>query len=212
MSGQTTPAGWYPDPEQPGQQRYWDGTSWTENRAPIVPADAPVGAPPPPAGGGFVLPPQPPAGYSPPTAYQAVGYGYAQGSAEYATFGQRLGAYLLDGLILGVPMFILIAIAGAIASGLAVAVWVLGIVGIVYYFAYFDGGETGQTIGKKQLGIKVVDATTLQPGIGIGRGAGRGLARYLSGFLCGLGYWWMLWDPDKQTWHDKIVTTKVVKA
>jgi len=26
-----TPAGWYDDPEQPGQQRYWDGTAWTEH-------------------------------------------------------------------------------------------------------------------------------------------------------------------------------------
>lgn len=29
-----TPAGWYPDPESPGQQRYWDGNAWTENFAP----------------------------------------------------------------------------------------------------------------------------------------------------------------------------------
>ena len=28
-------AGWYPDPEQPGQQRYWDGQQWTEHRAPL---------------------------------------------------------------------------------------------------------------------------------------------------------------------------------
>ena len=30
-----TPAGWYPDPEQAGQQRYWDGLQWTEHRAPL---------------------------------------------------------------------------------------------------------------------------------------------------------------------------------
>lgn len=29
-----TPPGWYPDPEHPGAQRYWDGSQWTENRAP----------------------------------------------------------------------------------------------------------------------------------------------------------------------------------
>jgi hypothetical protein len=37
------PANWYPDPEVPGQQRYWDGTQWTEHRAPGVGAQ-PQGA------------------------------------------------------------------------------------------------------------------------------------------------------------------------
>ncbi len=27
----TTPAGWYPDPSNAAQQRYWDGTQWTEH-------------------------------------------------------------------------------------------------------------------------------------------------------------------------------------
>jgi hypothetical protein len=29
-----TPAGWYPDPEQSQTTRYWDGTRWTDQRAP----------------------------------------------------------------------------------------------------------------------------------------------------------------------------------
>ncbi|MBA2280777.1 MAG: DUF2510 domain-containing protein [Acidimicrobiia bacterium] len=28
-----TPAGWYPDPEKPGSQRYFDGSAWTEHRS-----------------------------------------------------------------------------------------------------------------------------------------------------------------------------------
>jgi hypothetical protein len=35
-AGAQPPAGWYPDPEAPGSQRYWDGRSWTEHRAPAA--------------------------------------------------------------------------------------------------------------------------------------------------------------------------------
>jgi hypothetical protein len=31
---ETPPAAWFPDPEDPSQYRYWDGTAWTEHRAP----------------------------------------------------------------------------------------------------------------------------------------------------------------------------------
>lgn len=28
--------GWYADPNDPGSQRYWDGSNWTENRTPAA--------------------------------------------------------------------------------------------------------------------------------------------------------------------------------
>lgn len=43
----TTPAGWFPDPDDPTQQRYWDGQAWTDNRMPLPPPP-PVNPPPPP--------------------------------------------------------------------------------------------------------------------------------------------------------------------
>jgi len=36
------PAGWFIDPEDSTQLRWWDGSSWTSNYAPLVAADAPV--------------------------------------------------------------------------------------------------------------------------------------------------------------------------
>ena len=33
----STPAGWFPDPQAPGQQRYFDGQAWTEHSEPQRP-------------------------------------------------------------------------------------------------------------------------------------------------------------------------------
>lgn len=43
------PAGWYPDPQNPGQQRYWDGSAWAAPVAP-VPSVAPAPGAAPVAG------------------------------------------------------------------------------------------------------------------------------------------------------------------
>lgn len=39
------PAGWYPDPQNPGQQRYWDGSAWAAAAAPPASGVAPVAGP-----------------------------------------------------------------------------------------------------------------------------------------------------------------------
>lgn len=38
----TPPAAWYDDPEDPSRYRYWDGTNWTDHRAPKGFAEAPA--------------------------------------------------------------------------------------------------------------------------------------------------------------------------
>ena len=85
-----------------------------------------------------------------------------------------------------------------------------GIVGVVFYHVYFIGTR-GQTIGKRAAGVSVLDINTGQP-IGYGRALGRILMSVVSGWVCYLGFLWMLWDDKKQTWHDKVVSTVVVKA
>ena len=41
----TTPAGWYPDPDDPASLRYWDGYAWSEHRTPPVPVVQPTRTP-----------------------------------------------------------------------------------------------------------------------------------------------------------------------
>jgi uncharacterized RDD family membrane protein YckC len=72
-------------------------------------------------------------------------------------------------------------------------------------------GRTGQTPGRKAAAITVVDKHTGQP-IGAGKALGRYLFSIISGWPCYLGFLWMLWDADKQTWHDKIVNSIVVRV
>lgn len=92
MSGQNTPAGWYPDPHDPSQQRYWDGSSWSEATQPAAPG---VGVPPPPATtGGFPAPP--PYGG---TAYGAPGYGAAPVGYGYGAVGPAPNNYMVFAIL-----------------------------------------------------------------------------------------------------------------
>jgi uncharacterized RDD family membrane protein YckC len=66
------PGGWYPDPVDPAQERYWDGWQWSRNTRPRAGA-APRGMPP--AGPGYAAygPVQQPGGYpGPHTGYPAA--------------------------------------------------------------------------------------------------------------------------------------------
>jgi uncharacterized RDD family membrane protein YckC len=77
------------------------------------------------------------------------------------------------------------------------------------YYTYFEGGERGQTIGKMALSIRVIGLQDGRP-IGYGRAFVRQLVKILSGLVILIGYLWMLWDKEKQTWHDKGAGSVVV--
>lgn len=124
-------------------------------------------------------------------------------SGPRASFWLRLAAAIIDGLLLGVVGTIIRAIVGDVL-GSAVNL----LLGLAYY-AYLEGSPSGQTVGKRVMSIRVVDFNGGGP-IGPGRALIRYLGRILSAIPCGLGYFWMLWDSEKQTWHDKFATTVVV--
>ncbi len=132
-------------------------------------------------------------------------------SGPRAGFRARLGAAILDGLIIGIPGAIVIGIAGAISDALLILAYLVYIVVGIGYYIYFEGGPTGQTIGKKVLNIRVMDINQGGP-IGYGRAAIRYVVRIVSAIPIYLGYLWMLWDSEKQTWHDKAASCVVVPA
>ena len=132
----------------------------------------------------------------------AVG-GAAGPSGPRAGFGERLVAALIDGVILGVIGFVLGQIVGQTLGSVLNLALGLG------YAAYLEGSPSGQTIGKKAMNIRVIDYATGGP-LGPGKALLRYVGKIISTLPCLLGYFWMLWDKEKQTWHDKIAATVVV--
>ena len=176
-------------------------------------------------------PPQPAYG-----GYQADPYGNAgYGQAEYATWGSRFGAYLIDAVIIGLIPFILYIIAAAAfagsvtttydsegfphtstsggAAGIAVVFYLLalalGVAGALYLS--YKEGTTGQTPGKKMLNIRVVREADGQV-LGFGMAFVRKLAYFLNSIACYIGWLWPLWDDKSQTFADKVCSTVVLKA
>jgi uncharacterized RDD family membrane protein YckC len=147
----------------------------------------------------------PPGGDQPGYQQQPVAYSGDGPSGPRAGFWRRFGAYFIDGIILGIVNFIL----GAIFSDSAGIAYLLSLAINWGYFTYFEGGPRGQTVGKMALSIRVLDLKAGGP-IGYGRAFVRQLVRIVSGLVIALGYLWMLWDREKQTWHDKAAGSVVV--
>jgi hypothetical protein len=139
-----------------------------------------------------------------------------------ATYGKRVGALLIDLLMsygIGATVFAIgFAVAISEASvGLGVLLMIVGplaglIIGI--WNKVFKEGKTGQSIGKAQMGISLVDSTT-----GLPLGAGRcflrefvfSLLNGITGSLFGiLDYLWPLWDQKNERLMDKIITSRVI--
>jgi uncharacterized RDD family membrane protein YckC len=140
--------------------------------------------------------------------------------AEYATWVSRVGAQLIDSLVLIVPTIIVAAAVAFIVDG---GWWLYTILFIVITAAYdglLDGGPTGQTLGKRVVKIKVIDDRTAEV-IGVGRGVGRSLFQSALGLpsqvipllqlLPLIDVLWPLWDRQRQCWHDKAVGSVVVR-
>jgi uncharacterized RDD family membrane protein YckC len=177
------------------------------------------------------LPPGPPPPGAMPPVPQGAGFRAGPpplpGGAVLASYGQRVGAYLIDALIallLTVPGTAVI-VAGALAgggdepNGVLIALGVPLILAGVAVHVWNQGwrqGASGQSWGKGFTHVRLVRAADGRPPGGP-VGLGRWFLRQLLGNASGGVYTivtllWPLWDERRQTLDDKILSTLVVQA
>jgi uncharacterized RDD family membrane protein YckC len=195
------------------------------------------GGPPSFPGGGSEsaprVPPPPPPSYPPPPpgGYPAPQMGMGRpGVAPYASWGLRLGGYLIDAVIFVVVNGILQALLRK--SNLLVLnhtmtqqgvvhhqrfdFLVYGIGGILFliYCTVLVGGPRGQTVGMMAVGARAVRHES-NAVVGYGKAFWRSLVAILLGYTVIVGLLdllWPLWDAKNQTLHDKAARTVVIRT
>lgn len=146
------------------------------------------------------------------TAPQPAGVPAHPGQAmmpELAGWPQRVLALIIDFGIVFVIYGVGFVLSGPIGDFMAILGWLAGFG--FYLWQLVIQGQTGQTIGKKAIGIRLLSESTGQP-IGAGLSIARYFVHIVDSLPCYLGFLWPLWDAKKQTFADKILGTLVVKA
>ena len=135
---------------------------------------------------------------------------------DYAGFFTRLVAFLIDAFVIVIAVGVVVFIGrfmGAFrrVSGptLRVVQSVTFLVAAGIYIGYYLLLWTlaGVTIGKRIMGLIIVG--TDGGHVTFGMALRRYMGYYLSAFLL-LGYFWVILDPRRQAWHDKLGSTLVL--
>lgn len=152
---------------------------------------------------------------------------------DYANFGLRLLAYLIDGIILSVVVWILMMVfmgsAFAALGGLggmenmseeeammmmgpmmaAIGGVTLGAIVVQWlYFALMESSANQATLGKMALGIKVTDMNGDR--LTFLRATGRHFSKIISGMILMIGYIMAAFTEKRQALHDMIAGTLVL--
>jgi uncharacterized RDD family membrane protein YckC len=137
--------------------------------------------------------------------------GGAQLAPLTAGFGPRLLARLIDGVLIGLPLFALEAALGFSWTAVVLA----GLVGMVYEVGLI--ARRGQTVGKRVMGVAVTTSATHElPTLfqSFVRWLLPGVAALAPGLFSLLGalivYLPMFFDPMRRGLHDQLAGTRVV--
>jgi uncharacterized RDD family membrane protein YckC len=138
-------------------------------------------------------------------------------STEYASFGQRIAAFLLDVIIQVVAGFIIVyfwtlafvANGGTSQEGLQWMSFGLRCVIGWIYFAAMESSALQGTLGKFALGIKVTD--TAGSRLYFGQASGRWFGKWISTLILTIGWWMAAFTPKRQALHDMLAGCLVVR-
>jgi uncharacterized RDD family membrane protein YckC/cytoskeletal protein CcmA (bactofilin family) len=182
-------------PDTTANATYNSGDSARASADPESPAFTPPPGPPPPPPPPGPPPPPPPPPQSPPPS--AGSTGIAAASLPRAGFAIRMGALLLDAVLIGILLH-------QVHEGANLELLILAAYGAVMWKL------KASTIGGIICGLKVVrlDGRPIDWPTAIVRA----LSCFLSLAVVGLGFLWIAIDSEKQAWHDKIAGTVVVRA
>lgn len=154
---------------------------------------------------------------------QAISSDFQKEGKEYAGFWIRFGASIIDSFIIGIPASILYFIglfsvvpiieSGSSEDSFIAFILLLGIMLLIavftmLYYALLHSSKWQGTVGKKLVGIKVIDLDGNR--ISFWRSLGRYFSMILSAFFY-IGYIMAAFTEKKQALHDMIASTLVVK-
>ncbi|MCE0521754.1 MAG: RDD family protein [Methylacidiphilales bacterium] len=178
-------------------------------------------------------------GAPPPAAAPAYSYAATMqppGHLVYAGFWLRVAAYLVDYIILHVPMTIIAMVIGGIygfdfarshpgeklgflnsdgtlngsfitlEAGTSTVALIVGWL----YFSLQESSFAQATLGKRVIGLKVTDEQGQR--IGFGRATGRFFGKIISGLILCIGYMMAGFTERKQALHDMLAGTLVVRG
>ena len=128
---------------------------------------------------------------------------------------KRLAALVLDIAIPFITLGVLSGVAatsapqsGEAGGSAGAVISTLLLVGyVVWALMLFSRGTTP---GKLVLRMRVVKEAGQRAGFGTML-VREWIGKWISGIILGLGFLWILFDRDRQGWHDKLMTTYVVE-
>lgn len=132
---------------------------------------------------------------------------------NYAGFIKRLLAFIIDRLCIWMLLYACLGYAEGISiysiSSLFGAQSIIIELLVMAYFVICESSSWQGTLGKHLLGLRVV--TERYTTVTASQAMWRFTWKYLSTFVFFLGFIWVIFDPKKQGWHDKLAHTYVIE-